>query len=145
MHCYVYWPHSWGGWPSVIIDTNGTIIQEGYGELTDGVKLLNITQSFCFSFRLSFFSNGRAHCAFPIFGGFSSHSGVANMLQHAIRAAFSTEYCYVMPNMSVTQCSIEVSIYTSMCMIFSSSIYCAIRDLKFKRFYLYMKLFIARL
>ena len=135
MHCYVYWPHSWGGWPSVIKDTNGTIIQEGHGELTDGVKLLNITQSLLFLIQALFFLAMDALIVrSPFLVASVAILGVANMLQHAIRAAFSTEYCYVMPNMSVTQCSIEVSIYTSMCMIFSSSIYCAIRDLKFKRF-----------
>eukprot|EP00944_MAST-04C_sp_MAST-4C-sp1_P005615 g5615.t1 len=135
MHCYVYWPHSWGGWPSVIKDTNGTIVQEGYGELTDGVKLLNITQSLLFLIQALFFLSMDALIVrSPFLVASVAILGVSNMLQHAIRAAFSTEYCYVMPNMSVTQCSIEVSIYTSMCMIFSSSIYCAVRDLKFKRF-----------
>ena len=51
--------------------------------------------------------------------------GGVSMLQSALGAGVAglRENCYIIPGLTVTQCSIELSIYTSLCFLFAASVH----------------------
>jgi hypothetical protein len=129
LNLYMYWPHRLGGWPSEIRDANQTVIQEGYGNFTDSKKILNIVQSILFlGHVLTFLSMDSLIIKSPLLVIVIATHGGLSTLQSALGASFIRKDCYIVPGLTVTQCSIEVSIYTSLCFLFCASFYTAIKE-----------------
>ena len=129
LYLYMYWPHSLGGWPSEIKDVNQTVVQEGYGKFTDSKKIFNIIQSIMFLIQvLTFLSLDSMIIKSPLLVIVVATLGGVTTLQSALGATFIWKNCYIVPGLTVTQCSIEVSIYTSLCFLFGASFYTAIKE-----------------